>query len=122
MCNFLLLYSNMHKSQIKWEVARAKLNAALAQYTGSPTALSRASGVNFYAVRRLLGQGVKSQGTNALRLCAFFGIEVEESAQISDLHKLIDEVWDGSPSHAALLAKLIESTRSYIVEERKSQS
>ncbi|WP_148278577.1 hypothetical protein [Burkholderia sp. KJ006] len=116
----------MHKTQVQWTVAKAKLNEALAQYKGTPTALSRASGVDFYAARRFLNEGVGSRGKNAFRLCAFFEIEFSENAhaqepEIVDLHKLLDEVWDGSRPHAALLAKLIESTRSYTVEERRGQ-
>lgn len=126
MCIFAILYTNMHKTQAQWNVAKAKLNEALAQYNGTPTALSRASGVDFYAARRFLNKGAGSRGENALRLCAFFKIEVPENAhahepEIVDLHKLLDEVWDGSRPHAALLAKLIESTRSYTVEERRGQ-
>lgn len=116
----------MHKSQAQWTVARVKLNEALAQYNDTSVALSRASGADFYAVRRLRKHGAGSRGKNALLLCAFFGIHVDENAralesEIDDLHKLLDEVWDGSNSHAALLAKLIESTRSFTVEERRTQ-
>jgi hypothetical protein len=116
----------MHKTKVEWGVVREKLNEALAQYTGSPTALSRDSGVNFYVIRRALGQGVKSRGKNALRLCAYFGIRIEKNAhverrEIDDLHKLLDDVWDGTRPHALLLEKLIESTRDYIVEDRRRQ-
>ena len=116
----------MHKTEVEWGVVRAKLNEALAKYAGSPTALSKESGVDFYAVRRFLNNGVNSRGTNALRLCAFFGIETTRNAQIDgigigDLHKLLDEVWDGTRPHAALLAELIESTRGYIVKKRRFQ-
>jgi hypothetical protein len=116
----------MHKTQANWDVARAKLNEALAQYKGSPTTLSTASGIDFYAARRFLLKGAGNKGSNAFRLCAFFGIDYSRNAQIEepqirDLHKLLDEVWDGSRPHAALLAKLIESTRSYTVEERRDQ-
>ena len=116
----------MHKTEVEWGVIRAKLNEALAQYKDSPTALSRASGVDFYAIRRFLSNGVNSRGTNALRLCAYFGIETTRNAQfdgieIDELHKLLDEIWDGTRSHAALLAELIESTRGYIVKRRRAQ-
>jgi hypothetical protein len=114
----------MHKTEVEWGVVRAKLNDVLAQYKGSPTTLSRDTGVDFYAIRRFLNKGVKSRGSNAFELCAYFGIETTRNAQtegpeLHDLHKLLDEVWDGTHSHAALLAKLIESTRDYIVEERR---
>lgn len=116
----------MHKTQVKWDVIRAKLNAALTQYKDSPTTLSKAAGIDFYAARRFLSNGVKSRSNNAFLVCAFFKIEVTKNAQIedvqiADLHKLLDEVWDGSPPHAALLAKLMESTRPYTVEERGDQ-
>lgn len=116
----------MHKTEVEWGVVRAKLNEALDKYTGSPTALSKASGVDFYAARRFLSNGVNSRGNNALRLCAYFGIETTRNAQIGDpeigdLHKLLDEVWDGTRPHAALLAELIESTRGYIVKKRRAR-
>jgi hypothetical protein len=116
----------MHKTEVEWGVVRAKLNEALDKYTGTPTALSEASGVDFYAIRRFLSNGVNSRGNNARRLCAYFGIETTRNAQtdgleIGDLHKLLDEVWDGSRPHAALLAELIESTRGYIVKKRRAQ-
>lgn len=114
----------MHKSEVEWGVVRAKLNDVLAHYEGSPTTLSRAAGVDFYAIRRFLNKGVKSRGSNAFQLCAYFGIEATRNAQselteLHDLHKLLDEVWDGTHPHAKLLAKLIESTRDYIAEERR---
>jgi hypothetical protein len=113
----------MQNTQAIWDVARVKLNTALAQYKGSPTALAKASGVDFYAARRFLKYGAKSRGTNAYQLCAYFGIDGEQNAhfgttEITALHRLIAEVWDGTRPHAELLAKLIESTRAYAVNDR----
>lgn len=115
----------MHTPQANWTALKARLNQALEHYDGTPTELSQVTGINFYAVRRFLRFGVGSRSANAIRLCAFFKLNSEKiahEAAIASLHKLLDEVWDGSDPHAALLAKLIKSTRSFTIEERPRQN
>lgn len=117
----------MHKYQSDWSIACAALNDALRQYKDTPTSLARLSGVDYYAIRRFLKSGVKNKNNNALLLCAVFGIEVNKSAKphsetLVALQRLLEDVWDGSQGHAALLTQLIESTQPYIVKKRNTNA
>lgn len=114
----------MKKVQRKWPEVARDLNEQLAQCKLSYNQIASASGVGYYAIRRLKLGGVHNQSSNAKKLCGFFNISTEFDVKVQPdvLAKLVSEltaVWDGTEPHAKLLAKLIRSTKSFKVEGRK---
>jgi len=84
--------------------------------------LSRLTGANYFAIRRMRDKGVGSQTKNAKLLCKFFAIsgkdEVGSRTELPDLHRIIDTTWDGTPSHAKLIASLIRSTAPFEISSK----
>jgi hypothetical protein len=113
----------MQNYQTKWDAACIELNKKLRQYDGRPFDLASDGEINYFAARRFLISGIKNRGRNAEKLCAFFKISIDETAKpragaLSDLTGVLRDVWDGSEAHAKLLARLIESTKSFRIEGR----
>lgn len=116
----------VRKVQTSWAAARTLLNTKLGTYTGGPRTLSRAAGVDYHAARRLLKGMAHNRTDCAVRVCQFFGIEVQEvqtsstdaARTLEELATLVKDVWDGTEAHAVLLKKLIDSTREFKVLER----
>ncbi|MBA3022632.1 MAG: hypothetical protein KKG03_03460 [Gammaproteobacteria bacterium] len=114
----------MKKVQRRWSDVAKELNEQLFQSKLSHEELASASGVSYYAIRRFRLSGVLNQSANSRKLCIFFNIntDIDVKVQPDQFAKLVSElasVWDGSESHAKLLAKLIRSTKSFRVEGRK---
>lgn len=114
----------MKKVQRKWPDVARELNEQLAQNKLSYKQLAAASGVSYHAVRRFTLNGVHNQSDNTRKLCSYFNIPIEfgKKVQPDQFAKLVAELesaWDGSDSHANLIAKLIRSTKSFRVEGRK---
>lgn len=113
----------MQNYQTKWDSVCVELNKRLRQYEGRPLSLAKDAEINYFAARRFLISGVQNRGRNAEKLCALFEISNYETAKpragaLSDLTSVLRDVWDGSEAHAKLLAKLMESTKSFRVEGR----
>lgn len=109
--------------QKSWSEISTELGKCLEDSPLSDSLLSKASKVNYFAIRRYRKDGIKSQTRGALILCKYFkiNINISKKMQNSDLGKLILEieaVWDGTESHAQLLSKLIRSTKSFRIQER----
>jgi len=114
----------MNKVQPSWAGISRQLNEKLRQCKLNNTELSKASNVDYYAIRRFKLNGVHNKSESANKLCTYFQILHESTAkeQPDDLTKLLDEikaVWDGSEPHAKLLTNLIRSTKSFKVEDSK---
>lgn len=112
------------KVQTSWAEIREELNQKLAQYCGDYRELSMASGISYDAARRFVLNGAKNWTKTAEKLCLHFCIiekttATDESENLQGLIQLLEQTWDGSAAHAELLAKLIISTRSFKVEERR---
>ncbi len=113
----------MRKVQKQWPDIAGELSDQLRNCKLSNNELSIASGVNYFAIRRFRKDGVWNKTSGAIMLCTFFKISEfkYKKVQNTELDKLISElisVWDGSESHAQLLTKLIQSTKSFKVEGR----
>ena len=113
----------MKKVQKNWVEISTELSQSLHDCALSNPLLSKASRVNYFAIRRYRKDGAKSQTENALKLCKYFKINIYiyKKLQKNDLAKLmaeIESVWDGTESHAQLLSRLIRSTKSFRIEER----
>lgn len=116
----------MQKVQTPWTSACKELNKKLRQYKGSPTSLSRESGVSYFAVRRFMLSGVHNRNENVEKLLLHFSISIDETANagektLGELNNVLRDAWDGSEGHAELLAKLIQSTKSFKVEGRQKK-
>lgn len=114
----------MNKVQRSWADVAKDLEGHLDQRERSNSELSKASLVNYHAIRRMRIKGVHNQSSNAKRLCTFFGISLIHNVKVQtgEFDKLVYELgaaWDGSEPHAKLLTKLIRSTKSFRVEGRK---
>lgn len=113
----------MNKIQKNWGEISMELGKHLQECPLSNFLLSKASKVDYFAIRRYRKGGIKSQTQGALMLCKYFKIEMKISKKMQNpgLEKLITEiasVWDGTESHAQLLSKLIRSTKSFRIQER----
>lgn len=113
----------MKKLQKTWPDVAKELHYHLCNCTLSHAALSAASGVNYYAIRRFRKTGIHNDTDNATKLCTYFNIEIKNNKKVqnTELDKLVSaltDAWDGSESHAQLLTKLIRSTKSFRVEGR----
>jgi hypothetical protein len=114
----------MKKVQRVWPDVAKDLSEHLQRCELNNIELSKASGVNYHAIRRLRKNGVHNQSGNAKKLCIFFNISLDrgEKLQPDEFSKLVSELeaaWDGTEPHAKLLTKLIRSTKSFRVEGRK---
>jgi hypothetical protein len=113
----------MQNSKSDWPNICGLLNEELSKYSGSIVSLSIKAEIDYFSARRYLNQGAKNRCSSAEKLCDFFKIEHSLSAisaksreeMYSALAGTIDEVWDGSPSHADLLIKLVRSTQPFSV-------
>ncbi|WP_293778440.1 hypothetical protein [uncultured Oxalicibacterium sp.] len=115
---------NMQKVKTTWQLILPDLNAKLGGYKESPKALAEQCGINYFAARRFLTEGIKNRNKNAEKVCSFFGIELVKTEKVQpelleDLKNLVTSVWDGSVPHAELIAELIKSTKPFRVTERK---
>lgn len=109
------------KLQTDWTTQRDELNRRLRAYQGGASSLKKAAKINYFAARRFLKNGVSNRTEAAIALCGLFGIDKAQEPQSEELQKLVhlvEQVWDGTPAHASLLAKLIRSTKPFAVEER----
>ena len=112
----------MEKVQISWADVSRRLNEKLRLSKLDNSALSGASNVDYYAIRRFRLNGVHNKSESAKLLCTYFQIPYESIAKVQpdELSKLVSElkaVWDGSEPHAKLLINLIRSTKSFKVED-----
>lgn len=111
------------KVQTSWSEIKEELNLRLDAFGGSYAALSRLSGIDYHAARRLLRSGATNDTENARKAALALGIENYESAKVqkcglNDIVVLLEDVWDGSSAHAELICQLIQSTRLFKVEDR----
>lgn len=100
------------------------LEARLNQCKLNNSELSTASGVDYYAIRRMRINGIHNRSGNAKDLCTYFKIPTDCKAKVQpdEFGRLVSELestWDGSEPHAKLLTKLIRSTKSFRVEGRE---
>lgn len=114
----------MEKVQLSWADVSRQLNEKLHLCKQNHSALSKDSGVDYYAIRRFSLDGVHNKTESAKKLCTYFEIlyESTEKVQPDELSKLVSElktVWDGSEPHAKLLTNLIRSTKSFKVVDNK---
>ena len=108
--------------QRNWIDISVDLKLCLARTNESLVEISRASGVNYHAVRRYKIFGVKSQTKNALKLCHYFSIKIAKNAKTNlgfdEIVSAAKSAWDGTAAHAELLVSLIESTKSFKLKKR----
>lgn len=114
----------MKKVQRNWECIRAELNDKISACKLNAKDLSCCANIDYYAARRYLKNGAKNRNTSVLLLCSFFNIEIEipEFLQSKELQKLleaIEDVWDGTATHAEFIAELIRSTQAYKIEGKR---
>lgn len=114
----------MKKVQRLWPDMANDLNEHLRRCELNNIELSKASDVNYHAIRRLRKYGVHNQSGNAKKLCSYFRISLDINLKVQpdEFGKLVSELesaWDGSEPHAKLLTKLIRSTKSFRVEGRE---
>lgn len=84
--------------------------------------LSRITKIDYFALRRFKMGTLKKVTTNVRDICKYFKINVDDYANseftIIQLHKVLKEVWDGTPGHAELIINLLESTKAFRIKIR----
>ena len=112
--------------QKPWERLSRDLAAHFAQEKQTLMQISSASGVDYFAVRRMKRGRLKRRTKNAMRLCTYFGINANVPAvRLGSYETLVGEikaVWDGSDAHAQLLVELIRTTRNFKVSAAMSDT
>jgi len=113
----------MRKLQDNWPQLARALEGALRSSGISDSELARASGVNYFAVRRMRTQGVSNRSKNAKELCKFFGLSGggqsdNRAAELSMLADRVREAWDGTPGHRQFLEDMLAWASRYKVVPR----
>lgn len=113
----------MQKYKNEWAVIRPVLEKKLRESQETLHAISKGSGVSYWAVSRALRDGIKNYSERAEKLCHYFAISRDEFAKpqnelLFELHQVVTSVWDGTDAHARLLMNLIKTTGSYKIEQR----
>ena len=114
----------MQISKRTWPEIKAELSERLRSNIMPLSELAKQSGVNYHAIRRLKQGGIEKRTENALTLCIFFKIELQNRKSIAGDKLILEAVqatWDGTDEHAQLIADLIRSTSGYIVQKRKKR-
>lgn len=114
----------MQKGQGDWSRTARAIEEAIKSSGLDDIALSRASGADYFAVRRMRQQGIKSRSKNARKLCAFFNLDGAQTAsrpevaESESLQRLIQATWDGTAAHRRLLEEMLEVAGRYRVRRR----
>ncbi len=107
----------------EWSVVSHELSSSLSNCSLSYKGLSKAAGIGYDAARRYKLGRLSNFTKNAKKLCEFYNIPIQESAnlQISDESSLlsaIHELWDGTPAHAELIIELVKSTIPFEIRNK----
>lgn len=114
----------MQKPQDDWAQLSRTLEQAIKSSGMDDSALARASGADYFAVRRMRLNGVTNRSKNAKKLCGFFSLggsqptaDVEDAGSES-LQRLIHATWDGTAAHRQFLEEVLEMASRYKVRPR----
>lgn len=114
----------MPKLQDDWVDTAAAVTAAVRASGMSDTELARASGADYYAVRRIRREGAQNRGKNAKKLCSYFRLtdkrdaKPPETAASRSLEHRVAQIWDGSAEHRQFLENLLDLAGRYKVMPR----
>ena len=113
----------MKKVQRNWNDILEELNEKITSCNLNPTMLSRCSGVDYYASRRFLKNGVRNKTASSMKLCTFFNIELDKNLEMQNCELLpiieaAEEVLDGTPIQAEFICRLIRSTKQYSINRK----
>ncbi|WAH64486.1 hypothetical protein [Xanthomonas hortorum] len=86
--------------------------------------MAKASGADYFSVRRMRLNGVANRSKNAKKLCVFFNldgsqadVEMKDAGRAS-LQRLIYETWDGTPAHKQFLEEVLAVASRFKVRLR----
>ena len=114
----------MQKPQDDWPRLARALEQAIRSSAMDDSALSKASGADYFAVRRMRLNGVTNRSKNARKLCSFFNLDGSPSMQAVDtvpadsLQRLAHEAWDGTAVHRQFLEEMLALAGRYKVRAR----
>ena len=85
--------------------------------------LSRASGVNYHAIRRMRQNGITNWSKNANTLCSFFKLSRDHESPPEDpatawIEQSVRSAWDGTQGHRKFLEELLAMAGRYRVTPR----
>lgn len=121
-----MYYTNMNtKVQISWSEARNIANSLIKESRIKPKELSILCGIDYFAARRFIRNGITNETNAAKKICKHFKIEFSETAKINkvqkltidDLNSTLADVWDGTESHATFLINMIKLTKSFTIKQ-----
>ncbi len=110
----------MQKVQSSWQLLAKRLEGQLRASSLGLKALAEQSQVDYYAIRRMRRDGVRSRTQNAIALCNYFGL-VEQPAETMNAQILAaatQGAWDGTPEHGQFLLELMQCASRYKVISR----
>lgn len=114
----------MQKPQDDWSQTARAIEEAIKSSGLDDSALAKASGADYFAVRRMRLRGIKSRSKNAKKLCVFFSLDETHTAQRPEmaesesLQRLIHATWDGTAAHRRLLEEMLAVASRYRVRPR----
>ena len=113
----------MQNVKYRWSEISSLLQAKIGSCGLSHMQLKNAVNIDYHAIHRFAKRGIKNSSTNAIILCEHFKIDINKYANMqiidkSDIERTIEDVWDGTPSHADLIIELIKSTKKFRIDQR----
>lgn len=115
----------MQEAQGDWPRLARALEHAIKSSGMDNSALSKASGADYFAVRRMRLRGITNRSKNAMKLCSYFRLdgaqpaEPVDSAGADSLQRLVHHVWDGSSAHREFLEEMLVLAGRYKVQSKR---
>lgn len=113
----------MQTTQEEWPALANALGSAIQASDLNDSALAKASGANYFAVRRMRLHGIRNQSENAKKLCIFFKLIEGKSVLRSDsydasLEQRIRDACDGTAGHRQFIEQLLDLLGQYKIKPR----
>lgn len=115
----------MQTTQDDWPQLARALERAVKSSAMSNSELAKASGADYFAIRRMRTKGVVNRSKNAKALCKFLGLSVGSGPMRGTtdsggtlLEQRVREAWDGTPAHRQFLEDLLALASQYKVKPR----
>lgn len=112
----------MQKRQGDWPTLARALEQAILSSGMDDSALSKASGADYFAIRRMRLNGVTNRSKNARILCSFFDLSgadaIGQVEAAASLQQLAHGAWDGTPAHRQFLEEVLALASRYKVRPR----
>lgn len=108
----------MNKVQRPWNEISDELNERLKDSSYDANSLKSKAKISYHAARRILLGHTKNRTESALKVCTSLGISLDLPKKLQTdtgqaMIEAINDVWDGSASHAQVIIDLIKVSASF---------